>query len=215
MTPARHLSVLFVFSLLLAACGDVGDAPQAQTQKAVTVSDVATDGLAIDTARSTINWKAAKVTRAHDGGFLTFGGTVTQADSNVTGVDVIIDTRTIWSDTERLTRHLKSDDFFDVEQYPEARFVADQFVATDSAGATHLVTGNLTMHGQTHAITFPASITVQDGAVQVLADFILDRTDWSINYAGQADDLIDNEVRIILDVVSGPAFGAATGDMAE
>lgn len=218
MIPARyfaHVSVLFALSFILAACGDVGDAPQAQTQEAVTVSGMATDGLAIDTARSTINWKAAKVTRAHDGGFKTFAGTITQADGEVTGVDVTIDTRSIWSDTERLTGHLKSDDFFDVEQYPEARFVADQVVVVDSAGATHLVTGNLTMHGQTHAITFPATITVQDSAVQVAADFILDRTDWGINYTGQADDLIDNKVRMILDVVTGPALSDAAGDTTE
>lgn len=210
-----HLFAFLAFTVLLAACGDVGDAPEAETGEAVAVSNAAGAALAIDTTRSTISWKAAKVTRAHDGGFHIFEGTISQADGEVTGVDVLIDTRSVWTDTDRLTNHLKSEDFFEVEQYPEARFVADQIVPTDSAGATHLVTGNLTMHGQTHAITFPATITVQDGSVQATADFIIDRRNWAINYKGQADDLVKNEVRLILDVVTDPASGEAASDVAE
>lgn len=197
-----HILLVLAFTVTIAACGDVGDAPEAQTGEAVAVARGAGEALAIDTARSAINWKAAKVTRAHDGGFRTFAGTVSVADGAVSGVDVTIDTRSIWSDTERLTGHLKSPDFFDVETYPEARFVADRFVPVDSAGATHLVTGNLTMHGQTSAVTFPATISVESGSVQAAADFIIDRRDWGINYKGKADDLVENNVRLILDVTA-------------
>jgi polyisoprenoid-binding protein YceI len=210
LTLKKTSVAILTFAFILAACGDVGDAPKAETGDAVAVGNTAGAALAIDTARSAINWKAAKVTRAHDGGFHTFAGTISQADGEVTGVDVNIDTRSVWTDTDRLTNHLKSEDFFDVELYPEARFVADQFVPTDSAGATHLVTGNLTMHGQTHAVTFPATITVQEGSVQALADFIIDRRDWGINYTGKADDLVNNEVRMIFDVTAGPTGAGAS-----
>ena len=198
LTPAVCMFLLF------AACGDVGDAPAAQTAEAVAVASAEGTTLVIDTSRSDIGWKAAKVTRAHDGGFRTFDGTVTVHGGEVAGVNIVIDTRSVWSDTERLTGHLKSEDFFEVETYPTATFEADQFVPVDSAGATHLVTGNLTMHGQTQAITFPAAITVEEGSVQASADFIIDRRDWGINYKGQADDLIENEVRLLLDVVAIP-----------
>lgn len=203
-TFTNHVPAIVVvfFVLLLAACGDVGDAPQASTGAAIDIVGTSGQMLAIDTTISEIKWRAAKVTRAHDGGFNTFSGTVFVDNGEVTGVSLDIDTRSIWSDTERLTNHLKSDDFFDVETYPTATFEADRFVPVDSAGATHLVTGNLTMHGQTNGVTFPATITVSDGSVQANADFIIDRTDWGINYKGQADDLIENEVRLILDVVA-------------
>lgn len=204
------LPALVLFPLL-AACGNVGDAPEAQTGDAVAVGASEGEALPIDTTRSEIKWRAAKVTRAHDGGFHAFTGTVTLGDGTVTGIDVAIDTRSIWSDTDRLTGHLKSDDFFGVETYPEAQFIADQIAPVDSAGATHLVTGNLTMHGQTHAVTFPASISVEESTVQATADFIIDRTNWGINYTGAADDLIDNEVRLILDVVAAAAPPAAAG----
>lgn len=215
----KHAGILTVvwLALTIVACGDVGDAPQAQTGEAVAVTGAGGQVLAIDTARSEIRWRAAKVTRAHDGGFRTFDGTVTFDGSTVTGVDLTIDTRSIWSDTERLTNHLKSEDFFEVERYPTATFEADQIVPVDSAGATHLVTGNLTMHGQTHGVTFPATLTVNDGTVQATADFIIDRTDWAINYKGQADDLIENDVRLIFDVVAtdGPPVTTTGSDGAE
>jgi len=188
--------------LVLAACADVGDAPEAQTGQAVSVAAGSGQALAIDTSQSTINFKAAKVTRRHDGGFKTFEGTVTVADGAVTGASVTIDTRTLWTDTDRVTNHLKSGDFFEVETYPTAVFEADRFEPVDSTGATHLVTGNLTMHGQTHGVTFPATITVSGDVVQATADFIINRTDWGINYKGQADDLVEENVRLLLNVVA-------------
>ena len=210
-----HAATLAVgLSFVFAACGDVGEAPEARTGEAVAVSAAAGEALPIDTARSEIKWKAAKVTRAHDGGFRMYDGTVSVAGDEVKAVNLQIDTRSIWTDTERLTGHLKSADFFDVEQYPSASFVADQIVPTDSAGATHLVTGNLTMHGQTNSVTFPATITMEGGTVHAVADFIIDRTRWGIVYTGQADDLIENNVRLILDVYAGGNQPIASGSAA-
>jgi polyisoprenoid-binding protein YceI len=131
------------------------------------------------------------------------------ADGAVTGVNVNIDTRSVWTDTGRLTGHLKSPDFFEVEAYPEATFEADRFESVDSTGATHLVTGNLSMHGQTHGVTFPATITVSGDTVMATADFIINRTDWAINYKGQADDLVEENVRLLLDIVAAPAGASA------
>lgn len=199
--------------MLVAACADVGDAPRARTGETVEVARASGQTLAIDTARSAINWKAAKVTRRHDGGFRAFDGTVTVADGAVTGVNINIDTRSVWTDTDRLTGHLKSPDFFEVETYPEAAFEADRFEPVDSTGATHLVTGNLSMHGRSHGVTFPATITVSGDSVTATADFIINRTDWGINYKGQADDLVEENVRLLLDIVATPggASAAAAG----
>lgn len=201
MLNSRLLPLLLI-SCTLIACGDVGDAPEAQTQDAIAVTAASGETIAIDTSASSINWKAAKVTRAHEGGFHTFEGTITRLDAGVTGVDITIDTRSVWTDTGRLTNHLKSDDFFDVELYPVANFVADLFAPVDSVGATHLVTGNLTMHGVTHGVTFPANIQVQEDAVTATADFIINRRDWQINYNGAADDLVEDHVRLILDITA-------------
>jgi polyisoprenoid-binding protein YceI len=208
----RTVPVLFVvLGVAAAGCGNVGDAPMAQTGMALDVATAEGQVLPIDAEQSEILWKAAKVTRAHDGGFRSFAGTLTVAGEEVTGIDVTIETNSIWSDADRLTSHLMNEDFFAVDTYPTATFASDHVMPVDSAGATHLVTGNLTMHGHTHAVTFPASVTVDPEGVRANADFIIDRRDWGITYTGRADDLIDNHVRLILDVVATPETVVAGG----
>jgi polyisoprenoid-binding protein YceI len=63
-----------------------------------------------------------------------------------------------------------------------------------------LVTGNLTLHGITKQISFPAQIQVTEDAVNVTAEFFLNRFDFDIKYAGKADDLIRKEVVLKLKV---------------
>ncbi len=215
----RPLFALFFLGSLagLTACGDVGDAPQATVENVAPSADAAASftgtPLPIDTTQSKIEWRAAKVTRAHDGGFRTFEGTVYRDGDALTGVDLTIDAASIWSDTDRLTGHLKSADFFDVEQFPTATFRADSFEpitvadSTEWAEATHRISGVLTMHGQSQRITFPAKVTVTDDAVTADADFLIERGRWNITYPGKPDDLIQEEVRLLLHVVASDAAG--------
>ena len=197
------LLVVAALPLLLTACGDVGEAPRARIGTAMVVTPSDGTPLAIDTTYSEISWRAAKVTRAHEGGFHVFDGTVTVRDDEVTGVDLTIDMPSIWSDTPDLTGHLKEPDFFDVALYPTARFTSSQIVPVDSTGATHLVTGNLTIRDTTRSLTFPATITIEDGIVRTEADFLIDRTAWGIDYEGKPDDLIERDVRLRFDVTAG------------
>lgn len=208
------LFTLFLF-FVLAGCGDVGDAPVAATGTAVDVQEASGATLTIDQERSQINWRGAKVTRAHDGGFTSFDGTITETDGQVSGVQLTIDAASIFSDTDRLTNHLKSDDFFSVETYPEVIFEADRFEPVDSTGATHIVTGNLTMRGQTNSITFPATIAKSGNDTRVTADFVINRQNWGISYAGQADDLISDEVRIMFDAVASDELVQNTSEQTE
>lgn len=214
---ARLRSVLsgLAFLLLVAACGDVGDAPRAATGDALDVTTGEGRALAIDTSQSSIDWKAAKVTRAHDGGFNLYSGTVYVNAGSVTGVDVNIDARSIWSDSDRLTGHLQSPDFFDVETNPDAGFVADQIVPFDSAGFTHRVSGNLTFAGETNSVTFPATIDVAEDRVTAQADFVIDRQRWNLSYPGQPDDLIRDDVRILFDIVATASAGLPADEVAQ
>lgn len=192
------IAILAVFA---ASCGDVGDAPQAKTGEAVTLGEPSSDGsFTIDTTTSKVAWKAAKVTDAHDGGFRQFSGTMNVDGQDVKAVRININTTSVYSDNEKLTGHLRSDDFFKVEEHPTATFEADSFTPTDSAGATHMVTGNLTMLGTTKSVSFPATVEVQDSVVTAKADFIINRKDWGIVYTGAPDDLIRDDVRIFFDI---------------
>jgi polyisoprenoid-binding protein YceI len=191
-----------IAAVTLISCGGVGEAPEAKTSQAVIVNEAAGTRYIIDTAQSKVSWKAAKVSLAHDGGFREFSGTVTADGNEVTGVNITIATPSIWSDNEKLTGHLKKTDFFNVETYPTATFQAASFEKFDSAGFTHRVTGNLTMLGTTKSVVFPATINVNGEEIAAKADFIINRKEWNIVYAGKPDDLIDDDVRIIFDIAA-------------
>src|SRR5213076_3352646 len=98
-------------------------------------------------------------------------------------------------------RHLKSPDFFDVQQFPIATFSA---TAIEESGAQQKVTGNLDLHGVTKSISFPANIQVADDAVTVKAEFAINRRDFNINYPGMPNDLIRDNVVIKLDLHATP-----------
>jgi polyisoprenoid-binding protein YceI len=152
---------------------------------------------------STIDFLGSKVTGSHKGGFRKFAGELHVSGGKVadTGNKVVIDTTSLWADNERLTGHLKSPDFFGVAQHPAATF---ETTAVTQGATNSTVTGNLTLHGVTKQITFPANIKVSDDSVAVTADFVLNRFDFAMKYPGKADDLIRKEVVLKLNIKAMP-----------
>ena len=201
---------------LLAGCGDVGDAPEATTTAAeptATEAPITFTGTAlpISATDSTVQWTGAKLTGNHLGGFRSVSGDVYVDGDAVTGADVDIDMTSIYSDNDDLTGHLMSDDFFAVETYPSATFETSDLRPVTAAdevqdeNATHMVTGRLTMHGKTNEITFPAVVQRTASGASVEAAFLIDRTLWDINYPGMQNDLINDQVRLELNVAAGDA----------
>ena len=218
MTRLFPLTLLLA-TLFLAACANVDDAPIAETtavDESADATDAAFIGTAVpfDTTTSTVAWQAAKVTRTHDGGFHDFNGALYLDGDTVTGAEILLAAASIFSDEDRLTGHLKSEDFFEVEAYPEASFrttAIEPLTAEDStewAEATHRVTGTLTIRGQSNTITFPAKVAVNPETVSAEASFIIDRQNWGLSYPGAPDDLIRDEVQIRFDIVA-PRTSAA------
>jgi polyisoprenoid-binding protein YceI len=151
---------------------------------------------------SKIGWRASKVTGGHDGGFDRFDGTATVVDDDPTKskVSVEIDARSITSDNEKLTKHLKSDDFFSVERYPRIAFTSTKIEKGGGGKGSHTVTGNLTMHGVTKGVTFPATIELHGDRISVDTEFSINRRDFEINYKGAPNDLIRDEVVVKLSI---------------
>lgn len=91
------------------------------------------------------------------GRFNTFEGNFSydpqNADANK--VSVTIDTASIDSNHAERDKHLRSDDFLDVEKYPQARFVSTKYEAKGDGTGT--LTGDLTLHG----VTRPIAIAVE------------------------------------------------------
>ena len=154
--------------------------------------------------QSSIGFVGSKVTGSHDGGFESFEGEILVVDGDPTksSVNITIDTTSIWADNEKLTGHLKSADFFDVETYPTATFTSTEI---RQEGDGYVMVGNLNLHGITKSISFPVDIAVADDRVTASAEFAIKRFDFDIVYPGKPDDLIRDGVLIKLEVVGTPA----------
>jgi len=155
------------------------------------------------TDESVISFVGSKITGSHDGGFNAFEGEIRVVDGDTlqSSVDVTVDTTSLWSDDERLTEHLKSPDFFEVETYPSATFTSTE---VQQDGERYRLVGNLTMHGITKSISFPADITIEEGRVTAASEFAIKRFDFDIKYPGKPDDLIRDDVLIKLNLVAVP-----------
>jgi polyisoprenoid-binding protein YceI len=156
--------------------------------------------LAFSNDGSTVAFTGAKVTGKHEGGFSAFRGVLEVVENDLTKSRVRVDLEmgSVFSDSGKLTGHLKSPDFFGVEQFPVTRFVSTSLKKVD--GARYDVTGDLTLHGVTKSISFPADITLTDAGADVTAEFALNRKDFGIVYPGKPDDLIADNVLLKLSV---------------
>ena len=130
------------------------------------------------------------------GGFKTVSGSIGVDGDSITSVNVVIDVESIFSEAEKLTAHLKNEDFFSAKEFPELKFESTKVEGTGEV----TVTGNLTMHGQTAEISFPATATVTEGDVKLNGKFKVDRTKFGMNYTGKPDDPINAEVDIEISV---------------
>jgi polyisoprenoid-binding protein YceI len=207
----KKLTVITIFCLLTGPALFVGcqnpaeDKPEAEVaEPTASTAEPAADAVAyVMGPDSKIGFVGSKVTGSHEGGFEVFTGQIHLVGGMAEGshVEVDIDTTSLWADAEKLTKHLKSPDFFDVENFPTARFESTS-VTRDGEG--YVITGNLDLHGVQKSISFPATIDVANGTIRAQAEFSINRLDFGIVYAGMPDDLIREEVVIKLDLVAAP-----------
>ncbi len=201
-----------IVAVALGACAadPAANAPAAEVTAPATTTPPAVEPAAPKTTiaiapESSVGFVGSKVTGSHEGGFESFTGSVMVAGDEVTSAEVHIeiDATSLWADDERLTGHLKSADFFDVETHPTAAFHSTAIAANEDG--TYTITGNLDLHGTTKQISFPATIAMSDGAFTANAEFSIKRFDFGIEYKGPADDLIRDDVLIKLDLRSAGA----------
>lgn len=197
--------------LFLGACSDpAADKSRAVTGEATQTASpaAATQGqkYQITAQNSKIEFVGSKVTGSHNGSFGDFSGTVDFVGNiEQSRVNITIKADSLTTDTPDLTKHLKTADFFDVAKFPEATFASTSIKAGGEKGASHTVTGNLTLHGVTKAITFPATIKVSPDLATVDSSFSINRKDFGINYAGARDNLIRDDVVLTLTIRANKA----------
>jgi polyisoprenoid-binding protein YceI len=103
-------------------------------------------------------------------------------------------------------KHLKSADYFDVKRFP---FASIEITKVDSlTDKTVQITGYLTIKTVSHLVSFPASISIQNGTLNASAMLTIDRTVWGITYRSQkiydqiADQTVSDEIEFVLKIVA-------------
>ncbi|MCX6150524.1 MAG: YceI family protein [Ignavibacteriales bacterium] len=114
----------------------------------------------------TTNWKFDKshtqikfsithlVISSVTGNFKKFDGTVTTNgdDFSTAKIEFTAETNSINTDNEKRDAHLKSDDFFNAEKFPQIKFVSKSMKKVDDN--KYELTGDFTMRDVTKTVTF-------------------------------------------------------------
>jgi polyisoprenoid-binding protein YceI len=221
MNKMMNYFLIVAIALTVVSCkGPGGDkAKVGDTQEQAEASDVA-QSLAVNLESSVVTWLGSKPSGKHNGTIKLSAGALSVEAGAITAGEFTMDMNSLEStDPEmnadnngKLTKHLKDGDFFDVTNHPTAKFVISKIEdianhATEEAleleGATHYVTGNLTLKDSTKGVSFPAIISVSDAGVTAKAEFTINRTDWGMHYGGDkslGDKFIHPEVKVGFDI---------------
>jgi polyisoprenoid-binding protein YceI len=123
-------------------------------------------------------------------------------------VNAVINAGSINTGNEDRDKHLRGKDFFDVEKFPEIKFVSSK-VKPAGSGKFKLV-GDLTMHGVTKEVALDVEgpsqeINDKHGNIKVgaSASTRVKRKDFGIQYGGLMDNggaMIGDDVDITLDI---------------
>ena len=174
----------------------------------VAINDIAGD-YTLDPSHTRIGFSArhAMVTKVR-GNFEEFEGTAhvdTQTPAN-SSVKVVIKAASVTTHNEQRDGHLKTPDFFDVENYPEITFVSTN---VERDGSEWVVTGDLTINAVTKSITIPFDATgsAKDPFGNIRIGFegetTIDRTDWGLTFNAALETggvLVSEKVKLEFDV---------------
>jgi len=216
-------AVTYFFIQNSAKLGD--DSNSNSTSDTVYIDDSATTvtpgHYVVDTNKSTFNWSGKKPLidgYVNSGTIDLSHGEIDVTNTTAKGsFSMDMNTLTVGLTAKKpgqenlLEQHLKGGNWFDVTNYPTAQFVITKIEETPEKvnDFQYLITGDLTLKGQTNEITFPAYIyQTDDGLLHTQARFEIDRTKWGLTFGSGSffqnlgDNLIDDMVGISLSITA-------------
>lgn len=146
-----------------------------------------------------------------DGFFKNYNGTVKTEKEDFSDLQVNVTVQTDSIDTNDAQRdaHLKADDFFNVEKFPEMNFESTKLESTDTDNE-YKMHGNLTIRGITKPVIFDleyAGTVPQDPFGNTKAGFfltgIINRQDFGLSFnvmLGTGNLAVSNKVKINIPV---------------
>lgn len=199
----KKLALVFLFCSFIGLAGIVAE-------------DLHVDVYHVDVNNSSVEWFASKFTGKHNGTVRLSGGEINNNHGQLSG-SLSIDMNSI-QDTDlkdekmnaKLTNHLKSEDFFHAEKFPNSTFVITSItpLAEVKEGLTHNVKGNLTIKDKTNPISFNASIITQESKMICVGSAVVDRSKFDVRYGSKSffedigDKVIYDEFTIKFNVIA-------------
>ncbi len=141
---------------------------EVKVENTTTEADFIT-GKTVDNTNVKIGFKGFGPGKEHIGSFAKIDSKLAVDGASIKGT-VVADLNSISTDTEKVTAHLKTADFFDTAKYPNATFNLTSIIDGKAMG-------KLTVHGVTKDISFP----VVASATEVKATFNIDMKEFGIN----------------------------------
>ena len=142
--------------------------------------------VAIDTKESVVTWKGDNVIglNGHTGFVHISKGELVVENGELRGGTVEVDMNTIEDEKHDrdngLIDHLKDPDFFDVNKFPFSTIAITRVASINAEDKE--ITGNLTIKGITHPVSFPVKMEMKDGIVKANGKLVIDRTKWDVRY---------------------------------
>lgn len=156
-----------------------------------------------DPGKTTILWEGKKVGGDHNGSIKLKSGEIVMKDNMPVSGTVVIDMTSMTNADienegmrERLLNHLKSDDFFSVDKFPEAKF--DITGSEINGNGDIKITGNLTIKGITEPLDFITVPNASGNSAVFTGQIKIDRTLFDVRYGSKkffaniADSAIDD-----------------------
>ena len=208
------LLIIFIFTILLTGCANNKEsATDNQQIKTTKTSNINKGDYIVNKDLSTIKWTGKEITKKSHYGILDLkeGSIYVNNDGIISG-KVVIDMNSIncldmsGRGKNRLEGHLRSDDFFGVNSYPEANLIFTSW-SVNNLGKI-LYKGDLTIKNITHPVTFSGSVKKIDIGYRSTINLSFDRTLYEIKFrSGKyfqnlGDKLILDNIDISAEIVT-------------
>lgn len=197
---------VFALGALLSSCTDNGKKAETSEAKEVeVVQTITTTEFKTIKDGSHLKWKAS-----HLGGVKErFGkvslreGQVLINDGKISNANFVIDLASLTVESledkkmsDKLAGHLKSEDFFNIEKSPTAKFELTS-IEEAQGDFNAKVTGNLTISEISKSITFSANTSISETEISLKSeDFAVDRKDWNLTYHAEGSEGVPTDYLI-------------------
>jgi len=162
--------------------------------------------LPISLSDSRVTWQGTKPGGKHFGIFpLKEGVFELNSAGELSGGKLVLDMKNLTAEIPAVENHLKNSDFFDVEKFPEALFVARSIRKNNDQ---YVINGDLTIKDVTRPVIVNATVTSDTTKVTLISSYTLDRTQWGINFKSKnifknlGDSFIDDQVPLTFTLVA-------------